>query len=107
MEWVSAGVTGGVEHLLEHWDKGTYNCARCARPLYSSEDKWRGPCPWPSFRRACSEEALARVRCEEYNNYTCTVLEVYCGGCDLFLGHMFEDAKEKGDTSPACTGWRH
>ena len=44
------------------------------------------------------------VLCEEYNNYTCTVKEAYCGKCDLFLGHMFEDAVEKGDTSPDCTG---
>ena len=75
MEFVSAGVTGGIEHLLEHWDAGTYACARCDLPLYASADKWRGPCPWPSFRQACSKEALARVRCEEYNGYTCAVFE--------------------------------
>ena len=23
MEFVSAGVTGGVEHLLQHWEEGT------------------------------------------------------------------------------------
>jgi len=107
MEFVSAGVTGGVEHLLDHWEKGHYACARCDRPLYSSATKWKGPCPWPSFRQALASDSLEEVKCTAYNGYTCDVREVYCGGCELFLGHMFEDAVAKGDVSPECTGWRH
>lgn len=107
MEYVSAGVTDGVEMYLDHWKTGAYHCARCDQCLYSSSDKWAGPCAWPSFRKSQGEDALSTVLCEEYNGYTCQVLEVYCGKCDLFVGHQFEDAREKGDTSPACTGWRH
>ena len=33
-------------------------------------------------------------------------IEVYCGGCELFLGHRFEDAREKGDVHPRAQ-WRH
>jgi len=163
MEFVSAGVTGGVEHLLQHWEEGEYSCAQCQLCLYTSGDKWEGPCPWPSFRKAAprpvsatslelkellatiatadstslvvppavllraadrleelvqGRDAAARlgmvhgagistIPCEEYNGYTCRVLEVYCSQCDLFVGHAFEDAKAKGDTSAECTGWRH
>mmetsp|Transcript_53858 Transcript_53858/g.121724 ORF Transcript_53858/g.121724 Transcript_53858/m.121724 type:complete len:126 (+) Transcript_53858:210-587(+) len=97
----------GREAFLEHWGEGSYCCARCQRLLYASSAKWRGPCPWPSFRRPESEDALVMRRVEGYNSYTCAVAEVFCGGCGLFLGHKFEDAREKGDTSPECTGWRH
>lgn len=115
MEFLSAGVTDGVEHLLEHWEPGTYQCARCGLGLYSSEDKWRGPCPWPSFRKALyppsggstslhsnvtprcyqgievsGKTNISTVLCDEYNGYKCSVEEVYCGGCDLFVGHQFE-----------------
>lgn len=68
-----------------------------------------------------------------YNGYQCAVFEVYvptqqlavscqssashlrrgllaccryCKGCDLFLGHQFADAKEKGDRHPQAH-WRH
>jgi len=110
MEYVSAMVTDGAEMYLDHWKEGTYHCARCHRALYSSEDKWNGPCAWPSFRKAVTERGevmIATDDCKEYNQYTCTVMEVYCGGCNLFIGHQFEDAREKGDASAACTGWRH
>jgi peptide methionine sulfoxide reductase MsrB len=41
-----------------------------------------------------------------YNKYSCQVFEVHCGKCDLFIGHQFEDGKEKGDSHPAAR-WRH
>ena len=30
---------------------GEYSCAQCQLCLYTSGDKWEGPCPWPSFRK--------------------------------------------------------
>ena len=41
-----------------------------------------------------------------YNGYGCEVAEVYCGGCELFLGHKFEDAKRHGDDHPDAR-WRY
>merc|ERR1712113_732951 len=98
---------GGREAFLDHWADGVYRCARCKQPLYSSVSKWHGPCAWPSFRQAVSDTALEVRRVENYNSYTCEVAEVYCSGCKLFIGHKFEDAREKGDTAAECTGWRH
>lgn len=102
----AAAGPAGKEAFLAHWAEGTYGCARCARPLYASGSKWAGPCAWPSFRKEL-DKAIDELPVEGYNNYTCLVREVYCGGCQLFIGHAFEDARDKGDTSPACTGWRH
>ena len=110
MEEISAVVSD--EMFLDHWEIGTYHCARCSRLLYRSRDKWNGPCAWPSWRQPASEDALSLhdVHHEEwvggYNGYQCPVFEVYCKGCDLFLGHQFADAKEKGDRHPQAQ-WRH
>ena len=105
MELLSDLVTQG-ELYLRHWSPGLYCCARCARPLYSSESKWKGPCVWPSFRRPVSPDAVSTAQVLGYNAYACEVREVYCGGCDLFVGHAFEDGVLKGDVHPEAR-WRH
>lgn len=104
-ELLSDIVTWG-EKYLHHWEQGTYYCAGCANPLYSSEDKYKGPCIWPSFRKPIDDASslLARV-VFPYNKYTVTVKEVYCKKCLLFVGHQFEDAVAKGDTHPDAR-WR-
>ena len=76
------------------------------RKLYSSRDKWKGPCVWPSFRETSKEDAATTREVFPYNSYTCVVKEVYCGGCQLFIGHQFEDGIEKGDNHPDAH-WRH
>lgn len=105
MELVSDIVSWG-ELYLHHWQSGSYHCSRCDRALYNSSDKWIGPCVWPSFRKAHSEDAIYTRVVYPYNSYTCVVKEVYCGGCRLFVGHQFEDGREKGDSHPDAQ-WRH
>mmetsp|Transcript_14802 Transcript_14802/g.22296 ORF Transcript_14802/g.22296 Transcript_14802/m.22296 type:complete len:161 (+) Transcript_14802:46-528(+) len=105
MELVSDIVTWG-EVYLDHWEGGLYCCSRCYTPLYRSGDKWKGPCVWPSFRRALNPNAVHTRVVSQYNSYVCTVKEVYCAKCLLFIGHQFEDGKEKGDTHPDAQ-WRH
>ena len=106
------GACAREEAFLRHWETGRYVCARCERTLYHSSDKWKGPCAWPSWRRPANDDAVSLHSVfhdewrEGYNGYTCEVYEVYCKGCDLFLGHQFADAKEKGDTHPKAY-WRH
>lgn len=102
----AAGPAGRGEAFLDHWGAGSYACARCGRAAYASAAKWRGPCAWPSFRGPV-RGAVALRPVVGYNRYACKVAEVYCGGCHLFIGHAFEDAREKGDHGPECTGWRH
>lgn len=52
------------------------------------------------------EEAISATVVWPYNKYEVTVKEVYCGGCDLFIGHQFEDGRAKGDIHPEAR-WRH
>lgn len=92
----------------DHWEKGEYRCARCGHVLYDSGGKFVGPCLWPSFRRPHALTSLHTIRVTPgaYNKYTCEVHELYCGGCQLFLGHQFLDGVACGDKHPEA-GWRH
>ncbi len=114
------------EYKCPSSEVGSYCCSRCDRALYHSSDKWRGPCVWPSFRKpllrprdqpeegseegsegiASMEEAISSTEVRPYNNYTVAAKEVYCGGCDLFVGHQFMDGRSKGDVHPEAR-WRH
>lgn len=105
MELLSDIVSWG-EMFLNHWNEGIYACSRCQNPLYQSTDKYRGPCIWPSFRSPISSQSISTTAVFPYNNYKVTVKEVYCAGCNLFIGHQFEDGKEKGDTHKDAH-WRH
>ncbi len=105
LELVSSVVT--EEDLRENWKLGTYLCAKCSNPLYSSDAKWKGPCVWPSFRREIhAGESLRHIPMDSYNNYDCFVFELRCKRCDLFLGHAFEDGVKKGDVHKDAR-WRH
>lgn len=94
------------ERFLHHFpQKGSYVCSQCATTLFRSQDKYHGPCVWPSFRTPVKENCdLMPVG--GYNSYTCPVVEVYCKNCDLFVGHGFQDAQEKGDDHPDAD-WRY
>ena len=127
MELISDIVTWG-ERYLHHWLSGSYCCSKCLNPLYHSRNKYKGkfvnlclsvclsffftklmiigPCVWPSFRKPINEKAISSTIVFPYNNYKITVKEVYCNNCNLFVGHQFEDAREKGDTHPDAH-WRH
>jgi len=107
MELLSDVFTQG-EEFLHHWAAGSYECSRCGSALFSSADKWRGPCVWPSFRRPSCTTAVDLIEVSGYNAYHADVCvqEAYCAGCDLFLGHGFEDGLAKGDEPALATGWR-
>lgn len=96
MEMISDIITWGEEHRYEKRN-GAYLCSQCNRHLFDSCDKWDGPCVWPSFRKPFQEDSISTTEVFPYNNYTVVVKEVYCGGCDLFIGHQFEDGVDKGD----------
>jgi peptide-methionine (R)-S-oxide reductase len=111
MEMLSDLVTWG-EQFTSFFEPGVYRCARCGVGIYSSADKWKGPCVWPSFRKTLAldndsgADAAAFADVANYNKYECRVSEVYCKNCDLFIGHRFEDGAAKGDRHPDAR-WRH
>ena len=86
----------GTSPLDKVYDPGTYHCAGCDLPLFSSETKFNSGTGWPSFY-APLENAVA------YNidkSFFMTRTEVHCRRCGGHLGHVFEDG-------PRPTGKRY
>lgn len=74
---------------------GTYHCAGCAAPLFTSDTKFESGTGWPSFFQPLPK----RVGAKEDNSHGMVRTEVHCARCEGHLGHMFEDG-------PAPTGLR-
>lgn len=79
------------------YEKGTYQCAACATPLYQSKHKYDSGSGWPSFDRGEDENIEYDV---DYKlGYART--ELKCNKCGGHLGHMFNDGPRQ------TTGKRH
>lgn len=77
--------------------KGIYECAGCALPLYSSEAKYDSKTGWPSFwQPICSQN----VTLKEEGFWFFKRTEVSCSRCGGHLGHVFDDG-------PPPTGKRY
>ncbi|MEE4153331.1 MAG: peptide-methionine (R)-S-oxide reductase MsrB [Erythrobacter sp.] len=77
--------------------KGTFKCAGCGNPVYSSAHKYDSGTGWPSFYQAIDKGAVGTST--DYKiGYPRT--EVHCADCGGHLGHIFGDG-------PAPTGKRH
>jgi peptide-methionine (R)-S-oxide reductase len=82
---------------LDHEKRaGTFVCAGCELPLYSSETKFDSGTGWPSFY-APLENAIGT---SEDSSLFMTRTEVHCRRCGGHLGHVFEDG-------PPPTGLRY
>ena len=73
--------------LLKEHRRGTYVCAGCGRPLFSSATKFESGTGWPSFWRALSGAVVTRSDRSLMLERT----EVLCARCGGHLGHLFED----------------
>ena len=78
-------------------EKGTYVCAGCGNPVYSSETKFKSGTGWPSFYKPIRPNA---VDTEKDRSFGMVRTEVHCNRCDGHLGHIFKDG-------PEPTGLRH
>jgi peptide-methionine (R)-S-oxide reductase len=76
--------------------KGTYTCAGCALPVYSSTTKFESGTGWPSFYGPLPNA----VRTKPDRGILGTRTEVHCRRCGGHLGHVFDDG-------PPPTGKRY
>ncbi len=86
----------GSSPLAGEHRQGTFQCAACGLPLFSSENKFESGTGWPSFWApldgaigTTKDRTLWMVR-----------TEVHCRRCGSHLGHVFDDG-------PRPTGLRY
>lgn len=70
---------------------GTYVCACCDSPLFSSEFKFPTSCGWASFAQPLIPD---RVNAHPDHSHGMNRVEVTCHACDAHLGHVFPDGPE-------------
>ena len=76
---------------------GTFVCAGCSNPIYSSQHKYDSGTGWPSFWQPIRSSAVGTA-----TDYKIGIprTEVHCARCGGHLGHIFNDG-------PRPTGKRH
>ena len=82
--------------LLNEHRPGTYHCAGCNLPVFSSKTKYDAGEGWPSFYRPLPGAIATRPDYELIEPRT----EVHCSRCASHLGHVFTDG-------PPPTGLRY
>ena len=76
---------------------GTFACAGCALPLFSSTTKFESGTGWPSFWQPLGKDAVIE---ETDSTFGMKRTEVLCHRCGGHLGHVFDDG-------PKPTGLRY
>ncbi len=73
--------------LLKEKRQGSYRCAACGNPLFSSDAKFDSGTGWPSFDQALPDA----IKYEKDESYGENRTEILCANCGSHLGHVFDD----------------
>jgi peptide-methionine (R)-S-oxide reductase len=87
----------GSGQYNDFWEHGTYVCAACGNPVFSSDTKYDSHEGWPSFWQPLGPNAVNEVA---DNSLFMQRTEVVCAHCGSHLGHVFTDG-------PQPTGLRY
>ncbi|MEM1393169.1 MAG: peptide-methionine (R)-S-oxide reductase MsrB [Cyanobacteria bacterium P01_H01_bin.150] len=82
--------------LDKQYAEGTYTCAGCDLPLFTSETKFNSGTGWPSFYAAIPRAVDTSID----RSFFIKRVEVHCHHCGGHLGHVFNDG-------PKPTGKRY
>jgi peptide-methionine (R)-S-oxide reductase len=86
----------GSSPLNDEHRPGTFHCAGCDLPLFSSTAKFESGTGWPSFTAPLEGAVGTKVD----RSYFTVRTEVHCRRCGGHLGHVFSDG-------PPPTGMRY
>ncbi len=86
----------GTSPLNHEKRAGSFWCAGCALPLFSSATKYDSGTGWPSFWKPLPNAVRTRID----GSLIFARTEVHCRRCGGHLGHVFDDG-------PALTGKRY
>ena len=86
----------GTSALNHEKRKGTFACAGCDLPLFSSDTKFESGTGWPSFYQPLPDA----IGTTADRSFFTTRTEVHCSRCLGHLGHVFDDG-------PKPTGLRY
>jgi len=86
----------GSSPLNKEKREGTFLCAGCGQPLFSSGAKFESGTGWPSF----DQPMAGAVETTTDRGHFMVRTEVHCSRCGGHLGHLFDDG-------PTPTGVRY
>ncbi len=79
---------------------GTYHCAGCDQPLFSSEAKYESGTGWPSFHTALPGAVATKRDFKMIIPRT----EYHCAWCEGHQGHVFDDGPQPTGKR-YCNNW--
>ena len=77
--------------LWKEHAEGTYLCAGCGTPLFTSRAKFESGTGWPSFFQPIDD---ARIGRRSDTSWGMIRTEIHCEHCGGHLGHVFDDGPE-------------